>query len=119
MSIIADDTRLLERLLGAAELRGKVIAANVANLNTPGYLRQEVHFEDLLREAIAKRHVDLDTVQPQVLTDVDSPTRPDGNNVNLEAEMNAMRENKLLYDTYATILQSHFEMLNVAITEAR
>jgi len=107
---------LLMRLLGASELRAKVLSANVANQNTPGYTRSDVKFEELLQDAARRGPAALRSVEPEVAPDMVSLARPDGNNVTLELEMNAMRENRLLYETYASILQGHFNMMRSAIT---
>src|SRR4029079_13125873 len=44
---------LLSQTLDAAALRHRVIAQNVANVNTPGYRRLEVSFEADLARALA------------------------------------------------------------------
>jgi flagellar basal-body rod protein FlgB len=107
---------LLLRLLDASELRAKVLSANIANQNTPGYTRSDVKFEDLLRDAARKGPSAEQSVEPEVIPDTNSPARPDGNNVTLELELNAMRENRLMYETYATILEGHFNLMRAAIT---
>ena len=112
-------TELLARLLASTELRARVISSNLANQNTPGYVRREVHFEEHLAEAMKSGRRNLARIQPQVDLDRLSPARPDGNNVTLELELNAMRENRLLYETYASMLKSHMSMLEAAITEGR
>ena len=43
---------LLVRMLGACELRARVVSANIANSNTPGYVRSVVRFEELLRKEL-------------------------------------------------------------------
>ena len=109
---------LMVRLLGACELRARVVSANIANSNTPGYVRHVVRFEDLLGEEL--RHGgDAARVTPELVADLETPARPDGNNVSLELELNAMRENRLLYEAYSSILRSHFALLESAITESR
>ena len=108
---------LLVRLLGACELRARVVSANIANSNTPGYTRQVVRFEELLRSELQRGASDFEAVQPEVSSDLSSPARPDGNNVNLELELNEMRENRLLYETYAAVLNSHFKLLETAVSE--
>ena len=119
MDTASSRTDLLLRLLGATELRAKVLSANIANQNTPGYTRQEVRFEDVLGEKLLSGSQDAASVAPTVVEDLAAPARPDGNNVALELELNAMRENRLLYETYASILNGHFRMLETAITESR
>ncbi|MEQ1891944.1 MAG: flagellar basal body protein [Planctomycetota bacterium] len=111
----AAPTDLLVRMLGACELRAKVVSANIANSNTPGYVRQVVRFEELLGTELAKG-ADPAQVAPAVEKDVEAPARPDGNNVSLELELNTMRENRLLYETYASILRSHFDLLETAVS---
>jgi len=109
---------LLMRLLAASGERARVLANNVANQSTPGYTRQVLRFEDLLQRAVAGGE-DPGRVQPQLVADEHTPRRADGNNVNIELEMNSMRENRLLYDAYAAILSTRFEMLRASIDESR
>jgi flagellar basal-body rod protein FlgB len=108
-------TDLLVRMLGACELRAKVVSANIANSNTPGYVRQVVRFEELLSTELSKG-ADPAQVRAAVEQDMEAPARPDGNNVSLELELNSMRENRLLYETYAAILRSHFTLLESAVS---
>lgn len=123
MEFSVSNSELLTKLLSASELRGKVISGNIANANTPGYKRKVVEFEDLLNSAIKSpagaEGSSLESVRPFVREDRLTPARPDGNNVSLELEMNSMRENRLLYETYASILQGHFNLLDTAIRDGR
>jgi len=109
-------TDLLVRMLGACELRARVVAANIANSNTPGYTRQYVRFEELLGQALADGRK-VDEILPQLLPDQEAPARPDGNNVSLELEFNAMRENRLMYEAYSSMLSSHFALLSSALND--
>jgi flagellar basal-body rod protein FlgB len=119
MNVDANNVGLLVRLMSAATERGKVIANNVANESTPGYKRQVLSFEEQLRTALDSGQRDLAKVQPQLVEDTLTPAGKNGNNVNLELELNAGRQNRLLYDTYASILQGHFEMLRTSIESGR
>ena len=114
MDMLGHETRLLEKLMSAASLRHKVLANNVSNQNTPGYKRQYVQFEELLRNAL-ESGADPLRVTPRVVTDEVTPARPDGNNVNLELEESAQDENVLLFEAYAAILQNRFELLQASI----
>jgi flagellar basal-body rod protein FlgB len=109
---------LLMRLMSASTQRARVIASNVANENTPGYRRQVLRFEDLLREELASGG-DAARVEPALVEDSVTPARPDGNNVNLELELGADRQNRLLYESYAAILQGHFDLLRTSIESGR
>ena len=109
---------LLLRLLEASALRSRVIANNVANQNTPGYRREVVRFEDLVGARMREGRETAD-LAPLVTTDELTPPRPDGNNVNLELELNAARENRLLYESYTAILRGRFELIRASIEESR
>jgi len=121
---------LLARLLSAASLRAEVIANNIANQNTPGFRRQTVRFEELLRGALAgptsaagEAHASaarrLAALEPRIEEDRLTPPRADGNNVTLELEMNALRQNQLLYEAYAAVLATRFEVLRASVESGR
>lgn len=119
MESVGDSSKLLMRLMSASSLRARVLSDNIANQNVPGYKRQVVRFEELLAQQLSHGARSLDGVEPKVVTDTLTPSSPDGNNVSLELENNAMRENWMLYQTYAAILQSKNDMVRSAITEGR
>lgn len=115
---------LLLRLMSASTLRAKVLSENIANQNVPGYKRRIVRFEELLADKLSRAKAtggagSLDGIAPRIETDNATPSSPDGNNVSLELENNAMRENWLLYETYAAIMQSRNEMVRASISEGR
>lgn len=56
----------LKKQLDASMLRQRVIANNIANLNTPGFKKSSVSFEDQLRSALKKSGHPL----PMIATDV-------------------------------------------------
>lgn len=115
MSDLLQGTEFLQRLLSATGLRGQVLAHNIANQNTPGFTRSDVRFEELLSDALGRGR-SIGDIQPQVVEDVTTEARPDGNNVQLEMELGAARQNRLMAETYLTILQGHFSMLQEAIS---
>ena len=119
MDIGGHESRLLLKLMSASTLRARVIANNIANQNVPGFKREVVRFEDLLAGDLASERDDLDRVEPRIETDRRTPSSPDGNNVSLEVENTALRENRLLYELYATILQGRTDMVRASIVEGR
>lgn len=71
--------------LSGLAMRQRVIADNIANIETPGFLAGRVQFEQSLRTAVD----DLRSprrVEPTIARSLE-PTRPNGNNVNLDHEM--------------------------------
>src|SRR5437016_9489263 len=94
------------RALDAAALRHQTIANNLANVNTPGYKRQDVQFEAQLARALEQRRGPcgatcdpLSTVQPTVITQNDTSERSDGNNVDIETENVHLAVNTLHFET--------------------
>lgn len=114
MNVGAENNSLLMRLLDATVERDRVIAANIANINTPGYRGRELSFEEEVRAALESGD-DLGAVAPQITVDETTPTRVDGNNVRLEDQVAKQRENRLLYETYVTMLQGRLGLIDSAI----
>ena len=109
---------LILRLLDATEMRSRVALGNVANQGVPGYTRKDVHFEDLLRDAMQSGQ-DLAGIQPQIVDDEVTPRQENGNNVSLEHEVNTLRENRILYEVYAAMLEGRGNLKNLAVTGGR
>lgn len=119
MDIGGEQSRALSKLMSVTALRDRVISSNIANQNVPGYQRQYVRFEELLREKIAHGDAHYLDTEPEVLTDKVSPSGPDGNNVSLELETNAARENRLLFELYAAIYQGRMDLIHAALSQSR
>lgn len=121
MDLASPNKELLIRMMSASTLRARVLASNVANQNTPGYLRREVDFEASLAKQMARAggSSDFKDVQPKVTVDTTSPRRADGNNVDMEAEVSAGRENRLLFELYAAILRGQSRLTEIAIRSER
>jgi flagellar basal-body rod protein FlgB len=105
---------LLSQVLSAAGLRHRVIAQNVANVNTPGYRRLEVRFEEDLARALANPLAGASGAKPTVIV-ADGPERVDGNTVDIDREMNDLAKNALLYQAAAQIVTSRLASIRAAI----
>jgi flagellar basal-body rod protein FlgB len=103
----------LTRVLDTAGLRHRVIAQNVANVNTPGYKRLEVQFEDALAKALATPGGPA--AKPRVV-EGDGPERVDGNTVDIDREMGDLTKNGLLYQAATQILASRLAALRSAVS---
>jgi len=117
MDVIGPEGRLLARLMSASTLRARELNQNVANQNTPGYKRRTVEFEDMLRRALQSPRPNLDPIRPVVREDPAAPADPNGNNVTMELELNALTENRLMYEMYAAILGGRLDIVRSAIEE--
>jgi flagellar basal-body rod protein FlgB len=115
---------VLSKSLDAQAARQKVIANNIANVETPGYKRQYVSFEEELRLVLERKNghdvrEGLGSLAPSVLMDSVSPSRPDGNNVNIDAEIADLAKASLKYKAAATLLEDKIGMLRSAIKEGK
>jgi flagellar basal-body rod protein FlgB len=108
---------LLSKLLDVTEMRHRVIAQNVANVNTPGYRRQEVVFEDSLAECLKRGDaLGVKSVQPQIVEAASESARADGNTVDIDDEMGRLDKNTTLYRMLAQVLTSKISTMRSAIT---
>lgn len=112
---MAEITELLQVGAQAEQLRQKAIAANVANLETPGYRRVDVRFEQLLAKAIQSEDPEeITKLEPEFFNPMDTPLKPNGNDVTLEDEVGRMVENSLRYKTYIRLLDKKYKQIEMA-----
>lgn len=108
---------LLVKLLDGCSERHRILAANLANADTPGYKRLDLRFLDALREALGSgddQALKGASWRPEV--DPKSPARADGNNVCLDVEMSEIAKNRLLHEMAVGILRRKMSMIRSAIT---
>ena len=103
----------LERYLALTNKRETVIAANMANVDTPGYRTQDVNFQQEFAKAMtasegSKVHATVRNVNGLL-------ERPDGNNVDLDRESLLLSESQLQYQGGTQLLKSQFSQLLSAI----
>jgi flagellar basal-body rod protein FlgB len=112
-----DTTQLgLERALSGAAQRQSAIAANLANVNTPGYRRQDVDFHSALRDAFAQESRDgVTAAQPVTQVDRTSTVRADGNSVDIDTEAAAQAKNGLEYEALSAVLKARTDILQIAM----
>ncbi|WP_067931412.1 flagellar basal body rod protein FlgB [Alicyclobacillus kakegawensis] len=107
MTLDTGTFQLLQNALAASNLRQSVYANNIANVDTPGYKRQDVSFESMLQQQLASTDGSglttdelnqLVSVQPQVVTDTSTAVQNNGNNVDVDAEMSELAANQIRYN---------------------
>ncbi|MDQ0149900.1 flagellar basal body protein [Eubacterium multiforme] len=100
---------LIKASLDVAKLRGETIANNISNVNTPGYKRKYVTFEESLNETNKKNNI-------QVKEDKSTSMRADGNNVDLESEKVDQAANTLMYNSLISITNIKLAMAKSVIS---
>lgn len=109
---------LLEAGIRAEELRQRAIASNMANIETPGYHRVDVRFEQSLAKALSSSgRIDSDALEPEIYQPNETSVKANGNNVNMEAEIGDLVANSLRYTTYVRLLRKKFAQMESAISD--
>ncbi len=124
MSIGIDKSAaLLEKMLDVSSIKHKVIANNIANVNTPGYKKMDVSFADQLEKALNENSVNkFNALQPKIVIskeDTSETVRNDGNNVDMDKEVSSLVKNTLSYNIYTQLLSKKFEGIKSAIENSR
>ena len=94
-------------------LRQSLLTSNLANVNTPGYQRQDVNFQSALSSAMASGQSPASVsftpfTQNQVVS-------ADGNGVNAEQESANLSENGLLYENLTQIAAAREQIMLTAM----
>lgn len=122
----------LQNALNAYSLRNKVIASNVANINTAGYKAKSVVFEEHLASAMASvkgsgsitndRHIPLGGAGspfggPEIVEERNgAEDLPSGvNNVDVDNEMSELAKNQIRFRFAARLMSETFKQIQKSI----
>ena len=117
---------VLDKAADASWIRNEAISNNIANVNTPGYKRQDVNFEEQLRKAMKNSRytsidervakVDLERLNPITYRDHSMLSyRLDGNNVDIDTENVELASNQIRYQGLTDSITKHFEGLRTVM----
>ena len=115
-----------DRAADAAWQRNEAISNNIANVDTPGYKRQDVAFESVLQQALGNNryesmddkvaNVDLSRLRGRAYVDYANYSyRLDGNNVDIENENVMLAENQLKYQGLISSINQEFTNLKTVM----
>ena len=115
--------RYIKAALSGLAARQRTIANNVANVDTPNFKSSEVRFEDTLRSAMSRGNSAIAPSDSALQSDVKRSTlmdatssRGDGNNVDIEREMQMLAEANLAYSALTQSLSSRIGILRSVIS---
>ena len=103
-----------------------VTTNNVANVDTPNFKASEVRFEDTLKTALSRAKPGVSANQTVMnaaasrtsLVDQTS-SRGDGNNVDIDREMELLGESNLTYSALTQVMSSRIGILKSVISGGR
>jgi flagellar basal-body rod protein FlgB len=121
-----DYINVLDRAADAAWQRNEAISNNIANVDTPGYKRQDVAFESVLQQALGNNryesmddkvaNVNLSRLRGRAYVDYANYSyRLDGNNVDIENENVMLAENQLKYQGLISSINREFTNLKTVM----
>lgn len=121
---VFDYINVLDKAADASWLRHEAISNNISNASTPGYKRQDVAFESVLKSAlgnaneknmdfkVANLNQKLSKLNPEPYTDLEGFSyRLDGNNVDEDTENVMLAENQLKYQGLLNSIKVEFQNL--------
>lgn len=130
LGFIDQTSQLLKKTLDLRTRNQQIIAANVANAQTPGYQAKRLEFEGALRQAVDGRGHDIRTTHPRhiaagggslsqvqgTITEIaDHSGIGDGNTVDVDQEMVLLAENQIMYETSAQLLSKKMAIIKYAV----
>lgn len=110
----------IEFALKGLGMRSKAIAGNIANINTPGYKRKTVNFEDILQEKTKNDIAISSTNDNHILSAENNRRNPititeeasfnvNGNSIDLDKEMVELSKTGLRFKALSTLARKQFE----------
>ena len=127
--VINDTTyEFIKQGLDVSNLRGKVIANNISNVNTAGYKKFKVTFEENLKKSktininqTRDKHISINNSQGtiDVVKNESTSMREDGNNVDLDLEKVNQAANTLMYNALITQANNKLSQSNYVISGGR
>ncbi|MBO5209168.1 MAG: flagellar basal body rod protein FlgB [Lachnospiraceae bacterium] len=117
-----DYINVLDKAADASWLRNDAISNNLANVDTPGYKRQDVDFETQLAQALKRSRytsmddkvadVKMNRLNPVTYTDYAGFSyRLDGNNVDVDTEGVYLAKNQIVYQGLTQSITQEFKNL--------
>lgn len=100
----------IEQYMDLLSTRQKLVASNIANIDTPNYKAKDIDFQF---EYLSYVQGSAPSVQEVQGLDV----KNDGNNVSLDRETRLLSENAIRFNLAANLIHSQFQLVQTAIQE--
>jgi len=102
----------IERYMDLLSARQKLVASNIANVDTPGYKTKDIDFQFEFMSLMKDEN-------PNVVEAPGLTVHNDGNNVNLDREARLLMENDMRFNVASNLMRSQFRTLHLAIDEGK
>lgn len=130
MNLFGNTIQSLEHGLNFSATKGKAIAQNIANIDTPNYKAKDVSFKDVFANVKSNnleayrtesRHMEFKsrTLQPGVFSYSNFSYRHDGNGVDMDKEQANLASNQIYYNAVVDRINGKFSTLQNVIKGGR
>ena len=92
--------------------RQKLVASNIANIDTPGYKTRDIDFQFEYMSMLKGSNPSMVEVPGLVV-------KNDGNNVSLDREARLLSENALRFTVASTLIHGELQAIRTAIQESK
>jgi flagellar basal-body rod protein FlgB len=106
----------IESYMDLLSARQKLVAANIANADTPGYKTRDLDFQSEFQRATLQS---TDTTTPSAVEVPGLKIKNDGNNVSVDREARLLAENDLRFHVATELMRSQLRMVRSAVTEGK
>ena len=102
----------LEHYMDLLGKRQQLVAANIANADTPGYKTKDIDFQFEFMSL-------MEGGSPNVIEAPGLPSKNDGNNINMERESRLLAENALRFSLASNLMRAQIRGVRSAIQEGK
>jgi flagellar basal-body rod protein FlgB len=105
-------TNQIEHYMDLLSARQKLVASNIANVDTPGYTTKDIDFQFEFMSL-------TEGASPNVIEAPDLAVKNDGNNVSMDREARLLAENALRFNLASSLMKTQLKLINSAIQEGK
>ncbi|OPY83723.1 MAG: Flagellar basal body rod protein FlgB [Syntrophorhabdus sp. PtaU1.Bin153] len=107
---------VVEKALDLRARYHKVLAGNIANVETPNYKEKDIDFQKEMGRNVGGG---LTSVEIKESTDGDVIGSIDGNTVNMENQIVKLTENSMFFTSLVQVIGKKLSMMKYAISEGK
>ena len=106
----------LQAGINAESARQSVIANNMANMNTKGYRKFDIKFEEAFAKIIKNdKDFNPSDVEAEIIQPKNTPINAQGNDVNIHAEVGELVKNTIRHKAFVRILAKKYAQYDQAM----
>jgi flagellar basal-body rod protein FlgB len=108
--VIDQVTNQIEHYMDLLSARQKLVASNIANVDTPGYKTKDIDFQFEYMSLLPGE-------APNVVDAQGLAVKSDGNNVSMDREARLLAENALRFNVASILMKTQLKVFESAIKE--